>query len=120
MDGLIIKTEWINKILDDNKIWEIRSKNTTKRGRIALIESGTKTVVGIANLIDSFPVDTLVLNNNKDKHFIEDLSIVNYKKPHAWVIENAVRLKEPIPYTHPQGAVIWVQLIDFEQKLLKL
>lgn len=28
----------------------------------------------------------------------------------AWVLENAIRYDTPIPYEHPQGAVIWVSL----------
>ncbi|GAF99913.1 unnamed protein product, partial [marine sediment metagenome] len=29
---------------------------------------------------------------------------------YAWVLEKAKRYDEPIPYTHPLGAVIWVKL----------
>ena len=33
-----------------------------------------------------------------------------YKKTYAWVIEGARWLDEPLAYTHPSGAVIWVDL----------
>ncbi len=29
---------------------------------------------------------------------------------YAWVMRAAKRLKQPVPYEHPQGAVIWVSL----------
>jgi hypothetical protein len=33
-----------------------------------------------------------------------------YKQPHAWELRDAVLFSQPIPYIHPQGAVIWVNL----------
>jgi hypothetical protein len=44
LDGLLIRAPWIDKILDGSKSWEIRGSQTSKSGRIALIESGTGTV----------------------------------------------------------------------------
>jgi hypothetical protein len=49
--GLVIREPWITKILDDSKRWEIRSTRTKKNGRVALIASGTGTVVGVADLV---------------------------------------------------------------------
>jgi len=37
---------------------------------------------------------------------------MKYKNPHAWVVAEQIRYKEPIPYVHPQGAVIWVNIND--------
>ena len=43
-----------------------------------------------------------------------------YKKTHAWVLNRAVRLKKPVPYDHPSGAVIWVLLNPkIERAILK-
>jgi hypothetical protein len=33
-----------------------------------------------------------------------------YERTFAWVLQNARRLSEPVPYSHPYGAVIWVNL----------
>jgi hypothetical protein len=50
MDGLIIKKEWLDFILDGGKTWEMRSRPTKKRGDILLIQSGSGLVVGRACL----------------------------------------------------------------------
>ena len=52
MKALLIKTPWIDKILDGKKTWEIRGSATKIRGRIALVQSGSGTVVGICELVD--------------------------------------------------------------------
>jgi ASCH domain-containing protein len=51
LSGLLIRTPWIDLILEGSKIWEIPGKSTDKRGRLALIQSGTGTVVGVAELV---------------------------------------------------------------------
>jgi hypothetical protein len=33
-----------------------------------------------------------------------------YTRPHAWELRDAVLFDTPVPYRHPQGAVIWVTL----------
>jgi hypothetical protein len=33
-----------------------------------------------------------------------------YKRTFGWVLQTAHRLKQPVPYSHPSGAVIWVNL----------
>jgi hypothetical protein len=41
MKGLIVKSPWIELILEGKKTWEIRGSNTKIRGPIALIKSGS-------------------------------------------------------------------------------
>jgi len=53
MKGLIIKSPWIELILAGKKVWEIRGSNTTIRGLVALIKSGTGTIVGEVTIVDS-------------------------------------------------------------------
>lgn len=48
MDALVIAEPWIGLILDGSKTWEMRSRATRKRGRIALIRKGSGQVVGVA------------------------------------------------------------------------
>lgn len=50
MRGLRIRGPWIDLILSGGKTWEIRGSATRVRGLIALIESGSGTVVGVAEL----------------------------------------------------------------------
>jgi hypothetical protein len=33
-----------------------------------------------------------------------------YKHNTVWVLQSAAQLRQPVPYRHPAGAVIWVNL----------
>lgn len=112
MKGLVVKEPWIDKILDGDKTWEIRGSNTKVRGTIALIKSGTGMIYGTVEIIDSHFIGPFDIVCNKDKHCIQNVTIINYDYPHAWVLRNPVKYDKPIPYNHPQGAVIWVNLPD--------
>lgn len=118
MDGLIVKRTWGQMILNGQKEWEIRGKNTTHRGRYYLMYSGM--VYGEFDLIDSQPFTEQEFYNNTEKHRlpIECLSysdlIMRYKRPYKWIIRNAKLYDVPIPYTHPQGAVIWVKDVQLK------
>jgi hypothetical protein len=50
MDALLIRRPWIDKILGGLKTWELRGHRTHKRGLIALVQSGSGMVIGIARL----------------------------------------------------------------------
>jgi hypothetical protein len=110
--ALVVRKPWIDLILAGEKTWEIRGSNTAVRGRVGLIESGTGTVVGECDIVASIPQNTPSLIRHCLKHRISrgDCYNVRYASPHAWVLENAVRYETPVPYDHPQGAVIWVKL----------
>jgi len=41
-----------------------------------------------------------------------------YEKTFAWVPANARRFRVPVPYTHPSGAVIWVQLDEVVERAI--
>lgn len=114
MKGLIIDEPWIGKILRGEKVWEMRTTAAAIRGRIALIRKGSGTVVGTANLIDSIgPLDAIACRAHRDKHGIpsaQDEALLRWN--HAWVLEDARPLVHPVPYDHPNGAVIWVNLGD--------
>ena len=112
MKGLIIKEPWISLILSRKKTWELRSRDTRVRGRIALIRKGSGTVVGVAELVGTLPkLSRSRLISNVKKHrtprreFHGDL-----KHTTAWVLRRAARLNKPVAYRHPSGAVIWVNL----------
>lgn len=111
MKGLIIKEPWIDLILKGEKTWEIRSSHTKIRGEIYLIKSGTGHIFGKVNVVDSIKLTPDTYFNSVDKHKIENhQNKMPYKNTHAWVLEDPVLFKEPIPYKHPQGAVIWVNM----------
>jgi hypothetical protein len=110
--GLIIKEPWINLIVSGKKTWELRSRDTRVRGRIALIKKGSGTVIGVADLTDTLP--TLARSDliaNVAKHQVPEGEIGgDFRWSTAWVLERARPLREPVPYLHPAGAVIWVNL----------
>lgn len=114
MKGLIIKSPWIELILEGKKIWEIRGSNTRIRGPVALIKSGSGKVIGEANIIDSKELTLEDYQTNRKHHCVksEDSTQLPYKRTYAWVFDKTKIYKEPIPYKHPMGAVIWVNLSD--------
>lgn len=50
LSAIPIRKPWIDMILEGSKTWEIRSKFTKKIGKVALIRSGSETVVAIVKL----------------------------------------------------------------------
>jgi hypothetical protein len=107
--GLIIKKEWLEKIFDSGKCWEMRSTKTKIRGKIYLIESGSGTIVGECELVDSHKLDEDEAKKTFNKHCVENIDLLN-KWCHAWHFENIIKYKTPLKYNHPKGAVIWVNL----------
>lgn len=113
MKGLIIKPHWADLILSGTKTWEIRGKRTEVRGTIGIIKSKSGMIYGTAEIVDCIslhgPNDIDMIMENQLKHHVP-LGSIQYLKPWAWVLENAKKFPEPVPYKHPQGAVIWVNL----------
>ncbi|WP_342429698.1 ASCH domain-containing protein [Neobacillus sp. FSL H8-0543] len=114
MKGLIIKSPWIELILEGKKTWEIRGSNTRIRGTVALIKSGSSKVFGEVNIVESRELCLVDYREGEKFHFVDSECSLQlpYKKTYAWVLENPVIYKEPIPYKHPMGAVIWVNLVS--------
>ena len=84
--ALLMKPYWANQILNYGKDIELRSKNTTKRGRIALVSGGM--LLGEMTITDSF----LLARNGQDgleeisqnsfgglthRHQVGDVSIIS-------------------------------------------
>jgi len=114
MKGLMIRSPWIEKILEGEKTWEVRGSNTKTRGTIALIRSGSGLVVGTCKLVDVVgPLSPSEFKRNTPRHHVKVRNRGNhlpYKKTYAWVLSDAISLKKPRPYKHPRGAAIWVKL----------
>lgn len=113
MDGLIIDEPYLGDILRRIKTWEMRSQNTTKRGRIALIRKGSGHIVGYADLVDVLsPLNNDNYSQFFDKHRVSEAVWRGdgFKWYTPWVLENVEKLKIPIPYKHKSGAVTWVKL----------
>lgn len=109
MKGLIIKQPWIDLIFDEHKDYELRSRNTWMRGRIALIRQGSGFIDGSATLVDCVgPLTDDELDALYNRHKVPSGHYGKWR--YAWVLKDAKRYDKPIPYNHPQGAVIWVNL----------
>jgi len=109
MKGLIIKKKWLDLIFDNGKIWEMRCTKTSIRGRVYTIEAGSGLITGetnIFNVLGPIPNSHLMANYSKHQVDIEDIGKWRY----AWELKDSIRYEKPIPYKHPQGAVVWVNL----------
>lgn len=108
--ALIIRKPWVDLILDNGKVWEMRSSKTHFTGWFGLIESGSGLIVGKAFMTSGHikpTKDDLIAN--AQKHQVKDLSLLD-KWCYSWTLEQAQRFDKPIPYQHPNGAVTWVRL----------
>tara|TARA_Y100001934_G_scaffold164449_1_gene195863 strand:+ start:1146 stop:1619 length:474 start_codon:yes stop_codon:yes gene_type:complete len=119
--GLTIKQPHIGRILNDEKIWELRSRNTNIRGPIALIQSGTGLVSGFAEIIDckkGLTAQDLFNSYSKHRCLEQDIQAAidkgQWKWNNAWILDNVISLEEPVPYTHNSGAVIWISFREEE------
>ena len=117
LSAIPIRTPWIDQILDGIKTWEIRSKHTKKLGPVALIRSGSGTVVGTATLSEVIPITT----PNFARTNAHRMGMTKAEAPYcvggyAWVLVDVVKLKKPVPYVHPSGAVTWVTLDEATTK----
>lgn len=108
--ALIVRQPWIELILSGEKTWEMRSKPTSVRGRIGLIEQGTGLIVGECNLDRvGESINNFNLGYGKHLHKVDDFELL--EKWHVpWILSGAMRYEKPIHYQHPRGAVTWVRL----------
>jgi hypothetical protein len=111
--ALLIQHPNIDQILDGEKTWEIRGSRTTFRERIALVASGSGTVIGVCNLVEcEGPLTANRFRTNAKKAGMRpsECKLGYYRNTYAWVLEKPKSLKTPVPYKHPSGAIIWVKL----------
>jgi hypothetical protein len=115
MKALIVDEPWINAILRGEKTWEMRKTGCKPRGPIALIRKGSGHVVGVAEVTDCLPpLGTREAYASAESFHrvpssdLEHAFAEGWRTP--WVLAKARPLLKPVPYKHPSGAVIWVNL----------
>ena len=109
--ALVVKKQWVDKILAGEKDWEIRGCATARRGWIHFAESKAGgTLAGRARLVDCIRVPKATFNSHVRRHCVGNVADVPYKSIFAWVFEDAERFAKPFVYKHSQGAVIWVKV----------
>lgn len=118
MKGLVIRSPWIDHILAGRKTWEMRTRATSIRGRIALIKAGSGLIHGTAELVECLPsLDREQLRATQAFHAIPDSGLEDAfanRWTTPWVLRDVRCLANPVPYTHPSGAVTWVDLPAFQ------
>jgi hypothetical protein len=108
--ALIIRSPHIERILAGTKTWEIRGRATKMRGKIGLIRSKSGLVVGRCEVVDVVGPLSLRMNARKAGFAPDEITKLFYPTTYAWVLRKARKLRTPVPYKHPAGAVIWVNL----------
>lgn len=132
--GLLIQYKWCRRIFSNGKVWEIRSKNCHKRGRIGIIctksssPSKKALLLGEATLARSFKVadvqnGVLVpppeaenfifhpVNQNKHQVTLANFGCLKkYKAVYAWELCDVTEYEKPKPVETPRGTVVWAGL----------
>ena len=107
--ALVVKKQWLKKILAREKDWEIRGCRTTRRGWIHLAESGAGgKLVGRAKVVGCRFIPRSDFLGYVQRHHVTKLSAVPYKTICAWELSCVQKYKKPFDYQHPMGAVTWV------------
>ena len=109
MRALLIRSPYIEMILDGKKTWEIRGSRTNVRGTVGLIRSGSGKVVGLCDVVDCVgPLTSEQFRKNARKAGMKpsEAELGYYNKTYAWVFANTRWLKTPVDYRHRSGAVI--------------
>jgi hypothetical protein len=99
--------KWVNLILSGKKTWELRTRNTYIREKIALGNTKTKCYVGYATIDDSVEMTIPEILKHKDKHQAND-----FIKPYAkgketlfiWVLKDIKAEHEPKAYSYSTGS----------------
>ena len=102
--GLIIRSPWVEMMLDGNKTWEMRGTYTHIRGKIALIRNGSGLVVGTCNLVDvKGPLTRKEFQKNRRKAGLSQSEArwLPYDTTYAWVVKSAKKFRRPRHYKHP-------------------
>jgi hypothetical protein len=119
MKALVIRSPWIDLILSGQKAWEMRTRPTSIRGRIALIKAGSGMVYGTAELVNCLPpLDAEQMRQQQQHHAIPDAELASALENRwttPWVLRDIRPLPKPAPYQHPSGAVTWVELPEFSE-----
>jgi hypothetical protein len=109
--ALVVKKRWLDKILDGEKDWEIRSSRTRHRGWVFFAQSkATGQSFGRARLVDCFELSADTFEAHAHRHCVAAWSSLTYKRAFAWVLEQAERFEKPFAYAHRPGAVVWVNV----------
>lgn len=117
--GLIVRDPYASQLLNRQKIWEIRGRQTQIRGPVVIVKQGTGKAFGTANLVrvlGPLELDDLITAPELPPEERDELRRhgLPYTKTYAYVFTNAQWFEDPVSYRHPSGAVTWVRLPDLD------
>lgn len=117
--GLIVRDPYASKLLNGEKIWEIRGRPTQIRGPVVIVKQGTGKAYGIANLVrvlGPLDLDDLVTSPEVPPEERDELRRdgLPYLMTYAYVFTSPQWFEHPMSYRHPNGAVTWVRLPDLD------
>ncbi len=113
--AVIIDEPWISEILAGRKTWEMRKRPWKHRGPLGLIRKGSGRIVGVATMVGCHPPLTsrAAYAGAFDRHRIppeRQASAFDDGWCVPWEFRDVRPLRQPVPYLHPNGAVISVNL----------
>ena len=130
--ALFVQKQWMDKILDEGKTWEMRGYVTNKRQRFYLAESKANLLRGEASLINCKLVAVkddngawVPAGDTAQDQMDFFMNECNYKKMgfnpvfdmpdflqkcdklYAWVLDNVTKYEVPVPWKAKCGPIIW-------------
>ena len=117
--GLIVRDPYASQLLNRQKIWEIRGRQTQIRGPVVIVKQGTGKAFGTANLVrvlGPLELDDLITAPELPPEERDELRRhgLPYTTTYAYVFTNPQWFEDPVSYRHPSGAVTWVRLPDLD------
>ena len=121
--ALIFEKHKLQDIVNGKYCWELRTNKFNKKGYIGLIAKGSKTIAGVAKIIEYHgPLSKEELKNNKHKHGVlaKQINQNDFKHHIAVELEEVIAFAQPVPYEHKPGAVMWVKIGSQNDVMLAL
>ncbi len=115
MKGLLMSKYYLDEILDGKKSFDARLYPTSVRGTIAIVDSGTFRVHGLAELVS---VREITYEEFVDWHRVgpfKDSPIAPYwegKACYAYDLRDARRLVLPVRLEKEETARMWIDIPD--------
>ena len=99
---LVFKWQWLQLLLDGNKTLEIRSL-ALRKGRYLLGCKGE--IFGWAEIGHPMHIENIAQWEALRHRHLVPLEVLPYKKTYGLPILRVRRMRKPIPFVHPRGAV---------------
>jgi hypothetical protein len=110
--ALFVREPFAERIISGRKTWEIRTRPTTRRGRIAIMSQ--RGLVGTVELYDvEGPLSAADLISHVAKHRAPLRLLHTYaagRALYAWSLREPARLDAPIVLRRGRGPVVWFRL----------